>query len=227
MADKVYLQLRQDIVGGALAPSQPLRLDGLKQRYGVGFSPIREALNRLGAERLVVSAPSRGFSVAPLSLDRMWDTIETRILVETRALRYSISKGDDEWESRVVSSLHALTLQTRRMGALEAPAEGEELELEVRHSEFHLALISACQSEWLLDFSSKLYVASERYRYPALKGNQSRRQSSRDIEQEHLQLAEAVTSRDADLATELLERHFRLTGNQVEHNFMSHFPDTV
>jgi GntR family transcriptional regulator, carbon starvation induced regulator len=71
LAEKAYDALRYDIVTGDLKPGQPLRMAQLAARYDMGFSPLREALNRLQAERLVTSVALKGFSVAPLSLDEM------------------------------------------------------------------------------------------------------------------------------------------------------------
>ncbi|MEJ2623770.1 MAG: GntR family transcriptional regulator, partial [Pseudolabrys sp.] len=50
LAETVYRRLRQDILSGVFAPGQPLRLELLKQRYGLSFSPQREALTRLQME---------------------------------------------------------------------------------------------------------------------------------------------------------------------------------
>ena len=58
-----------------------MRLEALRQRYGLSFSPLREALMRLQSERLVVSAALRGFAVAPLSREEIKDATETRILI--------------------------------------------------------------------------------------------------------------------------------------------------
>ena len=91
LSEQMYRRLRADIVKGVLRPEQPLRLDALKKTYAAGFSPLREALTRLQAERLVTSVPLKGIVVTPVSLDQMWDTIETRILIETRALRLAIA----------------------------------------------------------------------------------------------------------------------------------------
>ena len=55
----------------------------LRQRYGLSFSPLREALMRLQSERLVLSTALRGFSVAPLSREEIEDATETRILIES------------------------------------------------------------------------------------------------------------------------------------------------
>lgn len=210
----MYVRLRGDIVKGILPPSQPLRLEGLKKTYGAGFSPLREALSRLQAERLVVAAPLKGFVVAPLSLDRMWDTIETRILIECQALRKSIAAGDDDWEGSVISALHALTRQMKRMQEKDRSAEEGQMALETRHRAFHRALIAACGSEWLLDLAETLYTATERYRYPSLRLREGQK-PDRDIRAEHEAIAEAAIARDANHASVLLERHFRLTGEQA------------
>ena len=114
LSEQVYRLLRRDIMSGAFAPGQSLRLELLKQRYGSSFSPIREALNRLRSERMVVSTTSRGFRIAPLSVEEMWDACETRILIDCEALRRSLGNADDAWEARLVGAYHALTLAAQR-----------------------------------------------------------------------------------------------------------------
>src|SRR6516162_6845647 len=103
LTDQAYLSLRRDILQGAFKAGQPLRLEGLKDRYGISFSPLREALNRLHSEQLVDVAALRGFRIAKMSLPQMWDNIETRILIETEALKRSVKKGGDIWEANLVS----------------------------------------------------------------------------------------------------------------------------
>ena len=49
-ASAVYEQLRSDIAHGALEPGAKLRVEAMCKRYGVGASPLREALSRLSAE---------------------------------------------------------------------------------------------------------------------------------------------------------------------------------
>jgi GntR family transcriptional regulator, carbon starvation induced regulator len=217
LAEKAYAELRRDIVSGVLRPLQPLRLDHLRQRYGIGFSPLREALSRLQGERLVQAVALRGFSVAPISRAEMWDAIGARILIESRAVRLAIVQGDDEWEARVVASLHALSLQYSRLPPIgQAPIE-QTLALEERHREFHRALISACGSNWLMDFAEKLYAETERYRFASLR--RAAAKSRRDPQREHAALLDAALKRDDNLASQLLERHYRLTGELLEVDF--------
>ena len=201
LAEKAYASLRKDIVEGCFAPESPLRLADLSDRYGMGFSPLREALNRLQSERLVTAESLRGFRVSPLSLAEFEDALQSRLLIETEALRLSMAKGDDGWEAAIVAALYALRQQTRREG-------GDVDELKARHHAFHRALLAGCGSDWLLEFFERLYAATERYRIPALiaAGLQKR-----DIDAEHGDIAAAVLARDADTAAALLRDHYLRT----------------
>lgn len=214
LAEAAYRRLRQDIVAGVFAPSQPLRLELLKQRYGLSFSPLREALNRLQTERLVVTAPLRGFSVAPVSIEEMWDATQTRILIECEALRRSIAQGDDDWEAGIVAAFHALDLQVRRKAAAGTLAEAELTALETRHQDFHRALIAHCRSRRLIDLADQLYVETQRYRLPTLAGRKPA--VSRDVALEHRQIMEAALARRSEEAVALLAAHYRKTSTLVE-----------
>jgi DNA-binding GntR family transcriptional regulator len=214
LAEKAYAALRRDIVAGQLKPGAPLRMAQLSARYDMGFSPLREALNRLQAERLVTSVALKGFSVAPLSREEMWDATNTRILIESRALRLSIEKGDDAWEAAIVGALHALLLQAARGSASLEDAAA----LETRHHAFHHALLAACGSGWLMEFFERLYLESERYRHPVLAQTAATPPGTavRDVQAEHEALAKATLARDADLATALLADHYRRTAQRLD-----------
>jgi GntR family carbon starvation induced transcriptional regulator len=204
LAEKAYDALRHDIIRGELAPGRPLRLADLSQRYGMGFSPLREALNRLQAERLVMAESLRGFRVAPLSLDELHDAMALRIVIETEALRASIGHGDDAWASGIVSALYALNLQAARTGG-----EANIWTLEARHHAFHRALLAACNSPWMMEFFERLYAATERYRIPVLLA--AALPAGRDVQAEHSALAQATLDRDAGKASALLDQHYRRT----------------
>ena len=208
LSEKAYAALRQDIIRGVLTSGSPLRMAELSSRYDMGFSPLREALNRLQSERLVVAEALRGFKVAPLSLAEMQDAIASRILIEGDALRAAIRNGDDAWAAAIVAALYALKLQVARSGA-----EADIWELEARHYAFHRALLAACGSPWRLEFFDRLYAATERYRIPILL-NPSR-PTGRDIQAEHSALAEATLARDADAAVALLTAHYQRSAELI------------
>ena len=227
LTEKAYRRLRADIIGGAFEPGSPLRLEALKERYGLSFSPLREALNRLHAERLVVASALRGFRVSNVSFEEMRDAIETRVLIDVEGLRRSIARGDDDWEGAVVAAFHALSRCANRLSALKRERSEEEAEeLEGRHREFHLALVSACGSRWLVEFSSQLYAQTERYRRPMMQ-MRSKTPQARDIEGEHRAIMEAAIARNANSAAFLLKQHYRKTGTMIElHLGNSGVPET-
>ncbi len=215
LAEVAYRRLREDIVHNVFEPGMPLHLELLKQRYGLSFSPLREALNRLQTERLVVTATLRGFSVAPVSVEEMWDATETRILIECEALKRSINNGDDDWEVAVISTFHALDLQVCRMEQRTDEPESESVTaLERRHKDFHRALIAACRSRRLISLADQLYTETERYRLPSLAGKNPA--TSRDIPQEHREIMETALARRSDEAAHLLAAHFRRTAELIE-----------
>lgn len=204
LADSAYVALRRDIISGALVPGMPLRMAFLCDRYGMGMSPVREALNRLQAERLVTAISLRGFFVAPLSVDELTDTTDTRILIEGQALERSIARGGDDWAEGVRAALAAL---------LDGAAQPDADRLEQLHHAFHRALVAGCGSRWLLDLFEKLYSESERFRFHAL--TVGARDGTRDLAAEHRAIAQAALDRDAPRAIEVLTAHYRRTETEL------------
>ena len=219
LAEQAYRGLKRDIMSGELQPGEPLRLEFLKSKYQLSFSPLREALNRLQSESLVDAFALKGFRVAPLSLKEMRDSIDTRIFVDCEALRRSIERASDEWETQIVAALHALGIVTQRRGNAEADDAFHE-QVEDRHLALHRALIAACDSRWLLDFSMRLYVQTERYRRPMLLAA-ANTQASRNVTQEHQEIVAATLKRDAVSACALLAEHYNQTARLIENSLQA------
>lgn len=205
VAEEIYLRLRSDIVWGKLEPGAPLRSDNLRKTYEVGISPLREALSRLAAERLVTSSGQRGFRVASIDKASIIDTSETRLIIECAALERSIDRGDIDWETRVVAAHHALS----RVAV--PKAQGHDAEVwTMRHRDFHLSLLSACGSDWLIHLAGLLFDQAERFRIVrALRGWGT--SSERDPAREHQEIVDAVLDRDAARAKAALRKHYQTT----------------
>lgn len=207
LVESAYRALRRDIIEGRLAPGEKLRVEHLKDNYGVGAGTLREALSLLISDALVISQGQRGFRVAPVSLEDFQDITTTRVMLECDALRQSVVMGDDTWEANLLAAFHLLTkAEEKRIGS-----EDRE-EWEERNRVFHEALISACPSRWLKHFLSILYQQAERYRRLALY----LQPIPRDIHDEHEALLQAAIARDADRATAILSEHIQLTFRSVQ-----------
>lgn len=200
----VYERLRASILAGELKPSAKIKINEICAAWQVSLGAVREALSRLNAEGLVILTPQKGAQVAPISREDLLDLTRVRIELETVALRESIARGGLVWETRVVAAYHRLS----RLRQNEPNSSGEmTYDWADAHSEFHLALVSACISPWLLRLRKLLYDQSERYRRLSAPASVS----TRDVPAEHAALMEAAMARDSDLACELLERHLNTT----------------
>ena len=197
-------RLRAEIISGRFKPNEKLRVKSLTERYGFSSSALREALSRLVTDGLVEAVDQRGYRTTPASRAQLIDITETRVTVESVALTRSIEHGDLAWESRIVAAFH------RFAGSLRYPAEipaSERGTLWVAHDDFHAALISACQSEWLLYFCKLMFQHAERYRFLwQIAAVEEYRQ--RNVVQEHEELMKATIGRDTVKACSLLREHF-------------------
>lgn len=221
VAEAVFERLRADLMGGRYAPGEALRLEPLMARYGCGISPLREALNRLAAQRLVRAVGQRGFQAAPVTLAEMWDLMRLRQKLEGEALALAIEAGDARWESEILAAFHRLA---------KAPPPGHDRadpdSWERSHRDFHCALIAACSSEWLLHFIGILYGHTERYRRIRFERTMPRK-LVRDVEAEHRALMDAVLARDKRRAVKLLTEHLEKTANFIAREFAAAAPSLV
>lgn len=214
IADQTYHQLRWDIVSGALRPGSKLAMDMLTKRYGVGMSPLREALVRLTGDALVHAEGQRGFWVSHVSIDELDDTTRTRTLVEAEALTQSIELGDAAWEARVRNSYDLLSGYEEHLddGGPEVFAQWERA-----NGQFHEALVSACGSPWLIRIRRMLYQHSERYRLISL----SHITPERDVHDEHEAIKDAALGRKGLRASRLIEVHLQRTADAVREALLS------
>jgi DNA-binding GntR family transcriptional regulator len=198
--ERAYRHIRRDILFGRLAPAQKLKLDGLKESYGVSISTLRELLSRLTSEGLIVAEGARGFEVAPISPENLKEVANLRQLLECHAMALSFATGDMEWEGRVVAAHHKLAMVESRMLAGDRSAP----DLWKRYDwEFHHALISACGSKVHLDAHSAAYDKYLRYQMIAVvfRGEIAAR--------EHRQLLECALRRDTKSAQGVLIKHIQ------------------
>lgn len=202
MIESAYFRLRRDIIEGRHAAGEKLRVEHLKDMYQTSASTLREALTLLVSDSLVVFQAQRGFRVAPMSLEDLIDLTKTRSLLECAALKESMQNGDDEWEARVVSSYHRLSLAEARLTSNVSAAFNE---WEERNQAFHEALVSSCSSVWIARLQALLYQQSRRYRYLSA----IRTEMPQAVHEQHRAIYEAALSRDAERAVRLLEEHLQ------------------
>lgn len=206
LASQAQGLLRNDILSGDLLPGERLRTKDLQTRYGVGLSPLRESLQRLSTEGLVVLDEQRGFAVAPISLEELKDVTTARAALESAMLPLAIELGNADWEGDVVAAFHRLSRTPLPTGA-----DSDAGQWELRHRAFHHALLAACGSTWLLRIHGQLVDQTERYRKLRMKHYAKSTSAARDVNAEHQALMDAVLQRDTEKAVVLMREHLQAT----------------
>lgn len=198
LAQTTHDRMRADIIAGALAPATRLRLEDLRARYGASVPTLREVLNRLASEGLVVAEDNRGFAVAPMSEANLRDLAGLRKLIELDALARSFAAGDTDWEADVVAAHHRLSRMEERLIAGE---QADRSEWKRGDADFHRALIEGCGSAEMLALHRQVFDKYLRYQmvYLTFRG--------RIAADEHRALMEAALARDVARAQSVLVRH--------------------
>ena len=208
LTERASTRVEADIVSGALAPGARLGIAETAARYGVGATPLREALSRLAARGLVDAIGMRGFRVKAVSCEDLADIVRIRTIIECEALRLSMANGGGEWEAGIVASLHRLRHYARLNPR--GLSEGER-EFDSLHKTFHTALIAACSSPRILAAHSDFYDQTYRYRRLMMAGFPD----PEEFLAEHDRLADLALRRAQPEGCAALESHIASTIRHV------------
>ena len=189
-----------------------LNIERLKNRYRMGGTPIREALNRLVSERFVEALPLKGFRVASMSRAQINDIMQTRHLMESDMLSRALRLGDDDWESQVVGSYH-------RFGKFERQADffakNELTPWLERQTDFLQETFRGCDSAWSCFVHESLVRHTHRYQYLIF---QQRTLKNTMLNQavDYQPLMTAIIDRDSVAANEVLDGLFEQAMGKIK-----------
>jgi DNA-binding GntR family transcriptional regulator len=194
LAETAAAELHQLILSGELPSGTPLRLVELANRLEMSQMPVREGLRRLEALGLVDIIPHRGAWVRELTLEDLRDTHQTRLALESLAVRAAAEHfGEEDREKATVALAEHLRLcrSEDSIGARQA------------HADFHFALYRAGGSQWLPRAIEPVWQNSERYRFGS---PQTPYQIERN-RKEHQAILDACVAHDPEAAETALRNH--------------------
>ncbi|MBS1845644.1 MAG: GntR family transcriptional regulator [Actinobacteria bacterium] len=196
--DQVHAALRESILRGAYEPGSRLILSRLAAEHGVSFIPVREALQRLEAERMVRIEPNRGATVTEISIADMTDIYETRLVLEEHAIRQAVAHITPEALSDAEAALADMRAGFDR---------GDEPAAYQAHERFHFRLYEVAESPWTDHILHLLWSSAERY----VRLSAGVRPDPDAFVAEHEEILDAVVKGDADLAAARLAENLRTT----------------
>jgi DNA-binding GntR family transcriptional regulator len=194
----VYQSLRRAILRGELAPGQRLVIDEIARRLEVSAIPIREALQSLQAEGLVVSAPHVGATVASISQDEVHEVFAIMEGLETVAVREAAARLTDE---------QAGLLRTL-VSDMDRAVESREYERWAEmNGRLHRAIGEVAAMPLLREMTDRALSRWERLRRHYFHGVLVPRVEQ--AQREHRELLAVLVTRDADAAERVVRAHNR------------------
>jgi DNA-binding GntR family transcriptional regulator len=194
LAETAAAELHQLILSGELPSGTPLRLVDLARRLEMSQMPVREGLRRMEALGLVDIVPHKGAWVRELSIEDLRDTQETRLALETLAVRAAAERFTEVDAERAAAALRSQVRLAR---------EGDIVGARQAHTEFHFAIYRAGGSRWLTRAIEPVWQNSERYRF----GSPQRPARIELHRKEHEAILAACVAHDVGGAEAALRRH--------------------
>lgn len=199
LADQVFQALQTAIVAGDLGPGEKISEQELAARFGTSRGPLRDALRRLEARRLVTTTPNAGARVVSLSPQQLIELYQTREALEGMTCRLAATHmSDDEIDDlERLLERHEADIQ-RTDGAEYFQQEGD--------LDFHFRIADGCHNEML-----RTTLCEDHYQLMRVYRNKFSNQLGRPSRAlaEHRMILEAIRDRDGELAELLMRRHIR------------------
>ena len=82
LVDQIYLNIKEDIGNKVLFPGQKINVKELSRKYEVSDTPVKQALNRLISDHMVISVPNKGMSVRHVSLEELDEIFDMRLMMD-------------------------------------------------------------------------------------------------------------------------------------------------
>lgn len=154
LTDRAYEMIETRIVALDLEPGQVLSESQLVDELGIGRTPVREALQRLAAEGLVVVMPRRGVMVSEINIAKQLQLLELRREVE----RLCACKAAQRATEAERAQFEALA------GKLAASAEARDYDAFMQLDlEFNRAVLAACRNEFIERSMRRMQGLSRRF----------------------------------------------------------------
>ena len=101
LSSLAYRLIEELIVSLELTPGSNVTENDLSARLGIGRTPIREALQRLAIERLVVAVPRHGINVTEINIPQHLALLETRRVLDGLIAARAASRATSEQRDRL------------------------------------------------------------------------------------------------------------------------------
>ncbi|TVR76242.1 MAG: GntR family transcriptional regulator [Sphaerobacteraceae bacterium] len=216
-ADIAYEELRRKIVTLELEPGSVIDERQLIERLAIGRTPVREAIQRLIHEGMIIHNPRRGSWVSPLSLTELHAMIEARRMLELECARQAATRITPDQVSELRNEVD------RSGPAIKADDISTLISIDQR---FHVGIAWATGNRYLVKMTEQLHNELTRYWYVSAM----RVGHLHIVRRHHHAILDALETGDPTFAAHTMDEHITLfrerlstliSGSPLESNELS------
>jgi DNA-binding GntR family transcriptional regulator len=208
LAEEVYDTLLGQLMSLRIVPDSRVTIDALARELGVSQTPIRDALNRMEADGLVVRVPNAGYRIPPqITRQRFEDMVELRLLLEPAAARHAAERASSDQVSELRRMLEEMGELAENQGHLAYGSFG------LRDAAFHDLVASSAGNQVVREALARLHTHVHLFRLVY------------DTEVtflamgEHDAVLEGIAARDPDAAAYAMRQHILLSRDRFRRLF--------
>ncbi len=182
----IYKKMRRSIIMGQCESSERLNIEEIAQEYNTSVMPVRDALQMLSHEGLVLIKPRSGYFVTTITLKQLRDLLDVRRILELSAIERVVLRITEE--------------QICELQTVHAGYTGDDDESYDRYTDenrkFHYLLAKAGGNNELADLVGKIHDQLARFMVM--------RRAGKTMEITHKHILDAVTAHDTESARQAL-----------------------
>jgi len=209
LSDQAYTRIKEMIVSLKLRPGSQVDEGRLEGELAIGRTPIREAVLRLAAEKLVEAVPGRGHIVRPLGLDEVKALFEAMMISE-RAMAVLAARRRTREQLQELAALHSRIA--------EAMAGNDFLAVTLLNSRFHRVIYRAGQNLFLQSSLDNIQSQAQRLAYLCFSKEAAPHDLEdhyRKVQKDHQAIINRLEKRDPEGLIKAVTRHIELFHNRV------------
>jgi DNA-binding GntR family transcriptional regulator len=219
---RVYSQVREDIIGLRLPPGADLDESSLEARFGVSRTPVREALIRLASDGLIVLLPNRGARITHIDISDVPQLFEALELCQRAATRWAA-------ERRLPADISEL--RTANQAFLDAAKNNDSDRMGEANKDFHMVIGRLCGNRYFESLYSSLLAVSLRLARTAFayapRSAETHEGYYMEVVRQHDAMIQAIENKDADEAETLARIHTDLFRDRIDRYLNSNLANDI
>lgn len=196
VVDAATRYIEELIVTGKLQPGEQIKEDDISKKLEISRPPVREALNSLEGEGLVIRKPRKGAFVIEMAEKDVWEvyTLKAELYAMATALAIDVITDGE------IGELKKIVEQMKKIANTE---QRSILNYQKLHRRFHVKIMEIAGNQRLFKFASSLHKQIRRYSFRTLSFEEHLHKSN----QYHQEITELIEKKDKVNAPKIMKAH--------------------